>query len=213
MTSSSALALLLADARLPVAGHTQSGGLEPALGAGEVDVPGFIALRQATVVRTEAATAVVARAHVLRGEGLDAVVDAWAARTPSAAMRGTSRTLGRGLLRVGRSLWPLPHLPPGAPRPVVLGAIAAVAGVDARALVEVVAYDDAQTVASAALKLRPLDPMTAAGWVVAALPEVSALAVELAGLTRADQVPATGSPWLEHLAEVHATTRRRLFSA
>ncbi len=42
----SALALLLADARLPVAGHTQSGSLEPALAAGlPVDIPAYSALR------------------------------------------------------------------------------------------------------------------------------------------------------------------------
>ena len=95
-----AVALLLADGRLPVAGHTQSGGLEPALAAGLDDVPAYLALRLATVTRTEAATAVVTLAHLRRGEGLDAVYDAWAARTVSAAMRDTSRELGRGLLRL-----------------------------------------------------------------------------------------------------------------
>ncbi|MBE9928093.1 urease accessory protein UreF, partial [Cellulosimicrobium cellulans] len=54
---------LLADARLPTGGHTQSAGLEPALRAGmpAARVPDYVRARLATVTRTEAATAVVAR--------------------------------------------------------------------------------------------------------------------------------------------------------
>ena len=80
-------------------------------------------------------------------------------------------------------------------------------------LVEVIGYDDAQTVASAALKLRPLDPAVATSWVVAALPEVAALVAEVAHLTAPADIPATSSPWIEQLAEDHAVTTRRLFRA
>lgn len=209
----SALALLLADARLPVAGHTQSGGLEPALAAGPVDVPAYMTLRLATVTRTEAATAVVTLARLGRGEGLDAVYDAWAARTASAAMRDTSRELGRGLLRTAEALWDLPPLLSGLPRPMVLGAIAHATGLGAAALAEVIGYDDLQTVASAALKLRPLDPVVATGWVVAALPQLAHLVAEVACLDSPTDIPATASPWIEQLAEDHAVTTRRLFRA
>jgi len=208
-----AIALLLADARLPVAGHTQSGGLEPALAAGLDDVPSYLALRLATVTRTEAATAVVTRAHLLRGEGLDPVLDAWAARTGSGAMRDTSRELGRGLLRLAMRLWDLPPLPPRVPRPVVLGAVAAATGLGAADLAEVVGYDDLQTVASAALKLRPLDPAVATGWVVTALPLLATLVSSVAHLDSPADIPATSSPWIEQLAEAHADTTRRLFRA
>ncbi|WP_255372062.1 urease accessory UreF family protein [Cellulosimicrobium sp. CUA-896] len=116
---------LLADARLPTGGHTQSAGLEPALRSGmdPARVPDYVAARLATVTRVEAATAVVARHAVLaagRGAhepidapgdgspGTDALVRtwrAWAARTPSPALRDTSQRLGRGYVRLLRQLW------------------------------------------------------------------------------------------------------------
>lgn len=209
----SALALLLADARLPVAGHTQSGGLEPALGAGLADVPSYMALRLATVTRTEAAVAIVTLAHLRRGAGLDAVYDAWAARTASAAMRDTSRELGRGLLRLADALWALPPTLSGLPRPMVLGAVAHATGLAAAEVAEVVGYDDLQTVAAASLKLRPLDPAVATGWVVQALPRLALMVSQVVDLGSPDDIPATASPWIEQLAEDHAVTTRRLFRA
>ncbi|MGA8256663.1 MAG: hypothetical protein WB767_08825, partial [Nocardioides sp.] len=84
--------MLLADARLPVAGHTQSGTLEPALRAGlePHEVPAYVRTRLRTVTRVEAATAVVARRYFESGLDVAPVEAAWAARTPSAAMRATS---------------------------------------------------------------------------------------------------------------------------
>ncbi|HRD59739.1 MAG TPA: urease accessory protein UreF, partial [Nocardioides sp.] len=77
----------------PAAGHTQSGGLEPGLADGldPHNLPAYVRSRLATVVRTEATTAVVARHHALAGSSLDPVEAAWAARTPSDAMRATAR--------------------------------------------------------------------------------------------------------------------------
>jgi len=211
------LALLLADARLPAAGHTQSGGLEPGLADGldPADLPAYCRTRLATVTRTEAATAVVTRHRVLAGLPLDAVESAWAARTPSDAMRATSRTLGRGLLRLARRAWPTavqwgPDERP--PRPMVLGAVAAATGLPAADLVRVIGYDDVQTVLAAGLKLLPLDPADAAAWCVGLLPDVEALAV-LGTLTDPDQIPATGAPVIEAWAQAHARATRRLFSA
>lgn len=108
MVSSDLLLMLLADARLPTAGHTQSAQLEPAVtaGLGAAEVPAFMDLRLRTVTRVEAATAVVALHHFRVGLALDPVELAWAARTPSAAMRATSRTMGRALGRIVRRLWP-----------------------------------------------------------------------------------------------------------
>ncbi|MGN0110875.1 MAG: urease accessory UreF family protein, partial [Cellulosimicrobium funkei] len=106
---------LLADARLPTGGHTQSAGLEPALRAGmpAARVPDYVRARLATVTRTEAATAVVARHAALAPDDgpppvAVALADtwvAWAARTPSPALRETSQRLGRGYLRLLRRLW------------------------------------------------------------------------------------------------------------
>ncbi len=208
-----ALALLLADARLPVAGHTQSAGLEPALAAGLVDVPAYVALRLRTVTRTEAATAVVSRAVLCAGGDLGPVVDAWAARTPSRAVRETSRSMGKALLRLGQRLWVLPGLPAAAPRPVVLGAVAAATGLGPAALARVVGYDDVQTVVAAALKLRPLDPAVATGWVVDAFGDLEALVAAVAPLVSPGDIPARNAPAIEQYAEAHAITTRRLFSA
>ena len=72
MNSPEVVALMLADGRLPTGGHTQSAGLEPAVRAGLgadgkqlVDVAAYARDRLRTIVRVEAATAVVARHVVL----------------------------------------------------------------------------------------------------------------------------------------------------
>lgn len=204
--------MLLADARLPVAGHTQSGGLEPALRDGLADVPAYVRMRLATVTRVEAATAVVARHHVLHGLPLAPVEAAWAARTPSAALRENSRQQGRALRRLAARLWDV-QVPDRSPRPLVLGAVAATTGLTPLALAHLVGYDDVQTVSSAALKLLPLDPATVTAWVYDALPVVAELADAVAPITAPADVPASGAPVIEAWAEAHARTTRRLFSA
>jgi urease accessory protein len=69
MSSAQLVALMLADARLPTGGHTQSAGLEPAVKAGldATGVAAYAGSRLATVVRVEAGTAVVARHLTLSG--------------------------------------------------------------------------------------------------------------------------------------------------
>lgn len=249
------LLMLLADARLPTGGHTQSAGLEPALRAGMSprDVPAYIAARLATTVRVEAGTAVVARHVALDLAGSVTLADvraAWAARTPSPALRETSERLGRGYLRLLRRLWPdhaalaaLEEVLPtrarraggvlslrgafglpgaagtarsagaGVPRPVVLGVLAACAGLDPVRLARLVAYEDAQTVAAASLKLEPVDPAETTAWVLAAGPDIDDLVTEVADLTHPDHIPAYGAPLMEQWAERHARTTERLFSA
>jgi urease accessory protein len=258
---------LLADARLPTGGHTQSAGLEPALRAGmpAASVPDYVRARLATVTRVEAATAVVARhvalvaepdgagssfaggapsAGVPDGVALAArdLADAWlawAARTPSPALRETSQRLGRGYLRLLRRLW-VGHpavaaldeaamlvadahradvdradvsRAPQPPRPVVLGVTAACAGLSALQVARLVGYEDVQTVAAATLKLEPVDPVVATGWVVAAQPTIDVLAHDVAHLTDPRAIPAHGAPLVEQWAEFHARTTERLFSA
>lgn len=215
------LLMLLGDARLPVAGHAQSAGLEPAVqhGLTSAEVPLYIAARLATTVRVEAGTAVVALHHLAHGLPLEPVVAAWAARTPSPAMRRTSRAQARALTRLSGRLWPdVPAVARTAahrlvPRPVAMAAAAAAVGLRPLSLAHLVGYDDAQTVASAALKLLPLDPVVTTGWVHDALPAVSAMATGVARLTQPGDIPATAAPQTELWAENHARTTRRLFSA
>lgn len=212
--------MLLADARLPVAGHTQSGGLEPAvmrgLTAGEIPV--YVAVRLETVTRVEAAVAVVALEQLRRRAPLDTVIRAWAARTPSAALRDSSRRQGRALARIAARLWP--QSPPLAqmaaiptPRAVVLAAAARAGGIGPLSLAHLVGYDDVQTVISAGLKLLPLDPALATTWARDALPAVTAMARGIHELTEPTAIPAGSAPHLELWAEAHAHTTRRLFSA
>jgi len=217
--SADLLLMLLADARLPTAGHTQSGGLEPAVADGveTAHVPDYIALRLRTVTRVEAATAAVALHSFRQSLPLADVETAWAARTPSAAMRATSRIMARGLVRIVRRLWPdhssAHRLGSGASRAVVLAAAADACGLPPLALARLVGYDDVQTVASAALKLLPLDPAEVTSWVVDALPAVDRLAAEVSPLTEPAAIPAAGAPQIEAWAETHAASTRRLFSA
>ncbi len=219
MTHADLLTLLLADARLPVAGHTQSGTLEGAVmaGLGAADVPSYLRTRLLGVTRVEAGTAVAARRAVLDRTSLAEVETAWAARTVAPAVRTASRVQARALLRLCTRVWPdavAPLAPvPGVSRPVTLGALAAGLGIGAEALARLVGYDDVQTVCAAALKLLPLDPAVVTGWVVDALPLVEEVVAATAGTSDPDDIPAVGVPQIEVWAQAHARTTRRLFRA
>ncbi|GAA5155839.1 urease accessory UreF family protein [Nocardioides marinquilinus] len=220
--SAELVALMLADARLPTGSHTQSAGLEAAVrdgladdGRRLADVARYARDRLRTVVRVEAGAAVVARHLVLTGRDPLEVVVHWAARTPSPALREIAGRTGRGYLRLAERVWPavLRHLPRDTetPRPVVLGVIGAVCGLDAAQVARLTAYDDAQSVVAASLKLLPVDPAAATGWLVDLHPDIEACATAVAGLTEPGDVPACGAPVVELLAERHAVERMRLF--
>lgn len=222
------LLMLLTDARLPVAGHTQSGTVEAALAHGlpARQLPGYLASRLASVTLVEAGTAVVARSVLLRDRepaggraGLAEVQTAWAARTVSPALREAARLQARALLRLADRLWPdsaalqAAHEVHRPCRALALGAIAAHTGIGAAGLARLVGYDDVQTVCAAALKLVALDPAVVTGWVHDALPALDRLSAAVAGLTEPAAIPAAGCPQIEAWAEAHAATRRRLFRA
>ena len=218
------LELLLADARLPGGGHTQSAGLEAALLAGMPieAVPGYLRTRLATVVMVEAGTAVVTRAVCAAGparsENLSVVDRAWRARVLSPALRSASLQLGRGYARLVTRVWPgtwadalTRALPVG--RAVAVGVAAHLAGLDAAATARLVAYDDVQTVCAAALKLHPMDPADATVWAVQVAGEIEALADRLVELATAEDIPALGAVHIEAWAELHAVSPQRLFRA
>lgn len=216
-TVSGLLLTFLADVRLPVGAHTQSAGLEPALQAGMPAgaVDRFIRTRLETVTEVEAGTAVVARAVELSGGDLAAVESAWAARTPSRALRDNAHQLGRGQSRLLATLWPAERNHHGARycRAIVLGVTAARAGLDAHDTARLVGYDDLQAVTSALLKLEPGDPVEVAALTRDLLSEVEAMADRVAGLTAPEQIPAHAAPQLELWTERHAHTTERLFRA
>ncbi|MEU2133120.1 urease accessory UreF family protein [Streptomyces sp. NPDC018352] len=217
MSTSPLLLALLGDARLPSGGHTQSAGLEPALRAGttSAQVPAYLRSRLRTVTRVEAGTAVVARAVAESGGDLADVEAAWAARTPSQALRANGRRLGRGCLRVLQTLWPGPVDARARTwsRPVVLGLLAHRAGMNPADLARLVGYDDAQTATAALLKLEPQDPLLITVWVNELLPDIEEMADQVARLHLPEQIPAHGAPLMERWAETHNTITERLFSA
>jgi urease accessory protein len=217
------VAMLLADARLPSGGHAFSAGVEPAIhgGLARPDVGAFLRARARTTTLVDAATAVVARRAGLIGASYAPVEQAWAARTPSRAARTASTDLGRGLLRLAQRLWP--HSPAIAaltdggattpPRPIVLGAIAAHAGLDAETLVRVAVYDEMAGGVAALLKLEPGDPVDGVRLVLDACAAIDPLISQLAAVDSPAAIPAASAPQAEAWTETHALSNRRLFRA
>lgn len=218
--------LLLADGRLPVGGYTYSAGLEPAVAAGlsRAEVPALLHARLNTSAVTEAAGAVLA----LRAAGRDpvdyaAVQRALAARTVAAPVRAASAALGRGVHRLAERLAPdhpavtalatarTPTLRPL--RPVALGALGAVLGITERELAHGVVYDELQTLASAALKLLPGDPLDSVAWILAAEPAAAAAVATALAVRTPDDIPARTAPLAERWALEHDRRERRLFVA
>jgi urease accessory protein len=99
------------------------------------------------------------------------------------------------------------------PRPIVVGAIARVGGLSPAAAARASLYDDAATVAAAAVKLLPVDAAVSCGWVHRLAGEIDALAVEADRAARDGLLPSTATPLLDRRAIVHANTERRLFAS
>ena len=216
--------MLLADARLPSGGHAHSAGIEPALRSGmrPEQIPALLRARAWTTSLVDAGTAVVARHLALTADAgsLDGVEIAWAARTPSPAQRDAGRLLGRGLLRLGSHLWPespalnaLARRPAPASRAVVLGVIAAEAGMDPLDLCRVVMYDDAASAAAAVLKLEPGDPAAASVWVAQTCAAVDDALRPISEITDPRDIPVAGAPESEQWAQAHSLLTQRLFRA
>ncbi len=217
-------ALVLADGRLPTGGHAHSAGLEPALAAGlSVDqIPDYLTARLDSVGLVEAATAVLSRRAALSaspGLALTRIAHEYDARTPSAPMRTASALLGRGMMRLAERLWPnaasvvAVRALPRPPRPVALGVVGALVGLDDTQIAQVCLYEDAQTVVSAAPKLLPMDPMEPVQWVLAATDVIERVAARAVAVTGPEDLPATTAPMVEQWSLDHAGRERRIFHA
>jgi urease accessory protein len=217
------VAMLLADARLPAGGSAHSAGLEAAVQAGlELgDVPRYIEARLRSLTRLDAGAAVLAHRIATdwdaTGEARLRRLDrSIGARTPSAALRAAARLLGRGLARVGATLAPdsaaVAALAENAPfRAVAMGVVSAALDLDERGAVLAICYDEAQSVASAALKLLPADPSVTMGWVLASRHCVDEILTEALSVAAPSGLPAPGAPQIESWTEIHSHERRRLF--
>ncbi len=213
------LAMLLADSRFPAGAHAHSLGLEQAVTQGlrGEDVPAFAAARLRLVAEADARVAVAARRGDVPLADLD---EEWCARCPSPVLREAARRLGAQLLRSAASVWDDPRIPAyraasrATPRPVALGVIGAVAGLDDEAVALLALYDDAATVTSAALKLLPLDPAVTTRWLAELAPAMALAARAVAADQRApaDQ-PAPAAVALELSAAAHQQHKERLFAS
>jgi urease accessory protein len=197
--------LLLADSRFPSGSYAHSLGLEQAVADGLTDVPAFMASRSRLVAESDARFAVEAR------RGRD-VLDEWSARCPSQVLRAASHRLGRQLLRSAAVVWGVE--PADLPRPLALGLVCAAAGVSEQDTALLSLYDDASTVASAALKLLPLDPAVTARWVAELMPHLQLAARAIAAdATPLEDLPAPAAVALELAAPIHLESRERLFAS
>ncbi|MBE1595385.1 MULTISPECIES: urease accessory protein UreF [Streptomyces] len=223
---SRAALLVLADGRFPAGGHAHSGGAEAAVKAGLItgaqELEAFCRGRLHTAGLVAAALAAAA-ALGTDPTALDAAADA---RTPSVALRGVSRKLGRQLMRAARATWPSAELdalarefPKGAHQPVVLGVVARAAGLGADDAAYCSAYESVSGAASATVRLLSLDPFDATGVLARLAPEMDVVvgaAVDAARGVRGEGVgslPAASAPLLEIGAEVHAGWAVRLFAS
>jgi urease accessory protein len=229
--------LLLADGRLPTGGHAHSAGLEPALAAGmpPAQVPDYLRARLLTVGRVEAAATVLSHRAARRMEaaggagsasgpsGASSLAQIQAellARTPSAPLREASGMLGRGLARLVCRTWPdatataaLAALVEPPQRPLALGVATALGGMDETQAARACLYDDAQSVASAALKLLPVDPLDPVGWLLAAASTIDEMTAEAVAVTELADLPSTTGPLIEQWSLAHHLTQRRIFRA
>jgi urease accessory protein len=228
--------LLLADGRFPAGGHAHSGGLEAAIaleGLGDVlGLEKFLRGRAATSGAVAAAFAAAACAALPEtalihdaGTGaamlstLDRELDA---RLPSPTLRSVSRRLGRQLLRAGRVVWPnsllddlAADMPGGPHQPVVLGAVAASAGLGTMAVAQAAVHESVAGPATAAVRLLGLDPFAVHAALARMGPQLDAIAAEGAACAHmpAAELPAWSAPLLDVLAERHTTWEVRLFAS
>jgi urease accessory protein len=218
--------MLLADSRFPAGTYAHSLGLEQAVAEGlDVDdVAPFMSARLRLVAQPDAALSVAARRAAATGVEATgarqlAELDAeHAARCPSPVLRDVARRLGSQLLRSAATAWPCGTIDryradsATTPRPVALGVVGAVAGLSDLEIAMVALYDDAATVACAALKLLGLDPAQTTRWLAELAPRIGAMAGEVADDARpVAQQPPPAAVAIELAAARHAARRERFF--
>lgn len=212
--------LVLADGRFPAGGHAHSGGAEEAVAAGRLtDAAALARFCHGRLHTTGLVTAALAAAAAGSHDPLE-LEDAADARTPSLALRRTSRKLGRQLMRAARATWPSPELealaaarPRGAHQPVVLGLLARAAGLTPLDAAHAAVHESVSGPATAAVRLLGLDPYDVAGLLARLTPDMDGVArraAEAAEAGDSGELPAASAPLLETGAESHAARPVRL---
>lgn len=197
--------------------------MEPAIAAGRVN--DLASLEQFLLGRlhTAGVSAAVLTCAACSGEyewdELDRETDA---RTPSPALRASSKRQGRQLLRAAVTLWPGRLLDglqasgnDGPHHCVALGAAACAAGLGTQDAARCSIYSTVSGPAGAAVKLLGLDPLAVHGLLAQLAPEMEAVANHCAGYSGAPlaQLPCPGSPLLDLFAQGHAEAQVRLFAS
>jgi urease accessory protein len=223
-TEQAAALLLLGDGRFPAGGYAHSGGLEPTIQAQLVhdlaSLDDFLEGRARSAGLVAAGFAAAACAAFGAEDWdrfalLDAELDA---RTPSPALRATSRQLGRQLLRVVGSVHPHPdlaRLDPLSHQPVVLGAAAGSFGLSPHRAALLALHESVAGPAAAAVRLLSLDPFATHACLARLGPLLDELAETAANSSggELDDLPAASTPLLDLAAERHTTASARLFAS
>ena len=209
--------LLLADGRFPGGGYAHSGGLEPAVAEGSVHdlatLESFVTGRLVTTGLTEAwvaASASAASGDAVALARLDAECEA---RIPSPALRAAGRTLGRGLRRAATASWPAVAAVRAQQQPVVLGVVAALAGLDDLGAARLALHHALLQPLNAAPKLLAVDMADVMAVGARLAPLVDDLAVEAVERVRTHRPPVRSALRCEQRAEQHASWEVRLFAS
>ncbi len=213
-----AVALLLADGRWPGGGSSHSGGLEAAVAAGAVaglgTLESFVAGRLSTVGLGEAWAAAAACALAGHpGGDLRALEREYEARTPSPAQRAAGRSLGRGLRRAAARCWATVGDCPVEQYPLVLGVVAAAAGLPPADAARLAVHHALFGPLNAAPKLFAIDMADVCAVAVRLAPLADAVVAEALDTLDRNDPPAWSAPLLEERAEAHARWEVRLFAS
>jgi len=219
-----ALLLLLLDSRAPAGAQHHSGAMEAAVMAGLVtdltEAENFCRTRLRTSARVGAAFAAAA-CHGAERAGFSALaaeLDAeFEARTPSEATRAASRQLGRGLIRLARSVLPGADLGlgPAPHHPLALGTAVSRADGGPELAARAAALAACAGPASAAVRLLGLDPFAVHAMLAGLAPDIDACAADAARCTGQPPaaLPADAAPALDLLPDYHLTAEVRLFAS
>jgi len=209
--------LLLADGRFPGGGYAHSGGLEAAVADGAVTdaatLASFVTGRLVTTGLTEAWLAAAAHAVADDAGALDLLDAECEARIVSPALRAAGRALGRGLRRAASVSWPAVAAAPARQQAVVLGVVAAAAGLDAPGAARLALHHALMQPLNAAPKLMAIDMADVMAVAAGLAPLVDQLAAEAVECAVAHRPPVRSALSCEHRAESHASWEVRLFAS
>jgi urease accessory protein len=208
------LELLLSDGRFPGGGFAHSGGLEAAVVDGSVgsvaSLRDFVEGRLVTVGLVDAWVAAAACRVAPAPEPLRELEFEALAHQPAPALRAAAAAQGRGLRATAAVLWPVVADCPAEHHPVVLGAVAAAAGLSPSAAARAAVHACVMGPCAAAPKLWAIDTVDALAVAVALAPLAERV---VAQALAAPACPVRSAPWLELRSDVHARAEVRLFAS